>query len=89
MAQRHLVTSMSKNCVAFDHRRLETDKMDLLDRQIATRPNSIGKSHSKLRKLFPPHGCVVNGCVRLTSMILVQRVGQLLLCSVKDMQVAY
>lgn len=64
MAQRHLVTSMSKNCVAFDHRRLETGKMELLDRQIATRSNSTGKSYSKLHKLFPPHGCVVNGYVR-------------------------
>jgi len=52
---------MSENCLAFDHRTLETGKMDLLHRQTATTPVSMGKSHTLLHKIFPLHGCVVSG----------------------------
>ena len=66
MAQRHVVANMNENCLAFDHRKVETGKMDLLHRPIATRPNSMGKSHTGLHKMFPPHGCVVNAYVHIS-----------------------
>lgn len=66
MAQRHLVTRMSENCLAFDDRRLETGKMDLLQRQIATRLVSMEKSHTVLNKIFPLHSCVVNSYLHIS-----------------------
>lgn len=44
MAQRYLI--MGENCLAFNHRRLETGKMDLLQRQIITRSISMVKYHT-------------------------------------------
>lgn len=47
MSSKYLMIRMNEYYFAFDHRRLETSEMNLLQRQIMAQSISTGKSHTR------------------------------------------